>query len=79
MQNKHKFETTITSKHKLLDFHLKEVLEYKDLVKLFVKRDFTALYKQTILGPAWAIIQPLFFIYCFYIFILFSYIIIIFI
>lgn len=55
-----KFKTVITSNHKLFDLHLKEVFEYKDLIKLFVKRDFTALYKQTILGPAWAIIQPLF-------------------
>lgn len=58
--NDKKYKTVITSKHKLLDLHLKEVFEYKDLIKLFVKRDFTALYKQTILGPAWAIIQPLF-------------------
>ena len=49
----------ITSKHRLLDLHLKEVYEYRDLVFLFVKRDFTSRYKQTILGPLWAIIQPL--------------------
>lgn len=38
--------------------HLKETFKYRDLIWLFVKRDFTALYKQTILGPLWAIIQP---------------------
>ena len=54
-----KFKTTITSEHKLFDLHLKETFQYRDLILLFVKRDFTALYKQTILGPAWAIIQPL--------------------
>ena len=54
-----KFKTVITSKHKLFDLHIKETLQYKDLIWLFVKRDFTALYKQTILGPLWAIIQPL--------------------
>lgn len=54
-----KFKTVITSKHKLFDLHIKETLGYKDLIFLFVKRDFTALYKQTILGPLWAIIQPL--------------------
>ena len=43
----------------MLDLHLKETIQYRDLIFLFVKRDFTALYKQTILGPAWAIIQPL--------------------
>lgn len=54
-----KFKTVITSKHKLFDLHIKETLSYKDLIFLFVKRDFTARYKQTLLGPLWAIIQPL--------------------
>ena len=54
-----KFNTEITSEHKLFDLHIRETLRYKDLIFLFVKRDFTALYKQTILGPFWAIIQPL--------------------
>lgn len=53
-----KYKITITSKHKLFDLHLKETFKYRDLIWLFVKRDFTALYKQTILGPLWAIIQP---------------------
>ena len=53
------FKTVITSKHRLFDLHIKETLQYKDLIFLFVKRDFTAKYKQTILGPLWAIIQPL--------------------
>ena len=54
-----KFKTTITSKHKLFDLHLRETFHYRDLIFLFVKRDFVAKYKQTILGPLWAIIQPL--------------------
>ncbi len=54
-----KFKTVITSDHKLFDLHIKETFQYRDLIFLFVKRDFTALYKQTILGPLWAIIQPL--------------------
>lgn len=37
----------------------KEVWQYRDLIWLFVKRDFTAKYKQTVLGPLWAVIQPL--------------------
>ncbi len=53
-----KFSTKIDSKHKLFDLHIKETFKYRDLILLFVKRDFTALYKQTILGPLWAIIQP---------------------
>lgn len=58
MNSKH-FIYTITAEHKLLDLHLKETFQYRDLVFLFVKRDFSALYKQTVLGPLWAIIQPL--------------------
>lgn len=43
-------------------FHLKlrELWQYRDLIKLFVRRDFVAQYKQTILGPAWHILNPLF-------------------
>lgn len=55
-----KFKTRISSEHKLLDLHLRETFQYRDLILLFVKRDFTAMYKQTILGPLWAIIRPLF-------------------
>jgi len=42
----------------LFDFQLKEVWRYRDLLLLFVKRDFVAVYKQTLLGPAWHFIQP---------------------
>ena len=59
MTNTRAFKTLITSHHRLFDLHLKETFQYRDLILLFVKRDFTALYKQTILGPLWAIIQPL--------------------
>ena len=54
-----KFKTHISSEHKLFDLHLRETFQYRDLIFLFVKRDFTAYYKQTVLGPLWAIIQPL--------------------
>lgn len=54
-----KFTTVIVPKTKWFDFHLKEVLRYRDLIFLFVKRNFVSQYKQTILGPAWALIQPL--------------------
>ena len=43
----------------LLDLGLKEVWRYRDLVMLFVRRDFVSTYKQTILGPIWFFIQPL--------------------
>jgi lipopolysaccharide transport system permease protein len=42
-----------------LDLRLGELWRYKDLVLLFVRRDFVAAYKQTILGPLWYLIQPL--------------------
>ena len=42
------------------DIDLKELWRYRDLVFMFVKRDFVTVYKQTILGPLWFIIQPLF-------------------
>lgn len=51
---------TISSKHKLIDFNFKEVWRYRDLLVLFVKRDIVTTYKQTVLGPLWYIIQPLF-------------------
>lgn len=37
----------------------REIWEYRDLLKLLVKRDLTAIYKQTVLGPLWFVIQPL--------------------
>jgi lipopolysaccharide transport system permease protein len=43
----------------LLDLRLAELWRYRDLVMLFVRRDFVAVYKQTILGPLWYLIQPL--------------------
>ncbi len=41
------------------DIHLSELWRYRDLIMLFVRRDFVAVYKQTILGPLWFLIQPL--------------------
>jgi lipopolysaccharide transport system permease protein len=51
---------TIHPKRKLFDLQLRDVIRYRDLVFLFVKRDFVLQYKQTILGPLWLIINPLF-------------------
>ena len=56
---KHKYSEVIKSKHKLLDLNINEIFSYRDLILLFVKRDFITFYKQTILGPLWIIIQPL--------------------
>lgn len=52
------FETVVAPKNKLFDLKLRELWNYRDLIWLFVKRDFVTMYKQTILGPAWAILQP---------------------
>jgi lipopolysaccharide transport system permease protein len=46
-------------KKSLFQINLKELWQYRDLIALFVRRDFVAKYKQTILGPLWFIIQPL--------------------
>lgn len=46
-------------KKSLFEVNLKELWQYRDLVALFVRRDFVAKYKQTILGPIWFVIQPL--------------------
>ncbi|WP_179346226.1 ABC transporter permease [Winogradskyella ursingii] len=51
---------TISSKNKLIDLNFKEIWYYRDLLLLFVKRDIITVYKQTILGPLWYFIQPLF-------------------
>ena len=59
MQKYEQYKITIMSQHRLLDLHLAETLQYRDLIGLLVKRDFVSKYKQTILGPLWAVIQPL--------------------
>lgn len=51
---------TIEAQHSLFDLKLKEVWRYKDLVYMFVKRDFISGFKQTILGPVWFFINPIF-------------------
>jgi lipopolysaccharide transport system permease protein len=57
---KENWDLVIRPRQKLLDFNLRELWHYRDLLLLFVKRDFTAQYKQTVLGPLWHIIQPIF-------------------
>ena len=51
--------TYVSSKQKWFSVNLKEIWKYRDLVFLFVKRDLTTSYKQTVLGPLWIIINPL--------------------
>jgi len=54
------WDLVIEAKTSLFDLNLKDVWRYRDLLVLFVKRDFVSFYKQTILGPLWFFIQPLF-------------------
>ena len=56
---KDQFTTYITAKRRWMDINLKELWHYRDLVMLFTKRNFILIYKQTILGPAWIVLQPL--------------------
>ena len=58
MENQ-QWKTKIGPAKKGVNLNFKEIWSYKDLILLFVKRDFVSKYKQTILGPLWAVIQPL--------------------
>ena len=51
--------TVIRPKGRWFNISLRELYRYKDLIGLFVRRDFVAIYKQTVLGPLWFVIQPL--------------------
>lgn len=55
---KDKWDLVILPKRGWLDINLKQIIFYRDLLIMFVKRDITVVYKQTILGPIWFFIQP---------------------
>ncbi len=59
-ESQQKWTDTIEAKHTLFDLRLKEVWHYKDLIYMFVKRDFVSSFKQTVLGPIWFFINPIF-------------------
>ena len=59
MYKEDKWDLEIVSKTKLFDLNLPELWQYRDLIFLFVRRDLTTTYKQTILGPLWFFIQPI--------------------
>ncbi len=54
------WDLIIKPKNSLLDINFKDIWRYRDLLILFVKRDLVATYKQTLLGPVWFFIQPIF-------------------
>jgi len=55
-----KWDINITANRSSVDLNLKELWRYRDLLAMFVKKDIITVYKQTILGPIWFIIQPIF-------------------
>src|SRR4051812_30283186 len=59
MDNQEDWDLEIKPKTRLVDFNVKEVWRFRDLMWLFVRRDFVAQYKQTVLGPIWHVVQPL--------------------
>src|ERR1700687_5150255 len=60
MGREHSVSATIISPQRSwFDWRLPQLWRYRDLISVFVWRDFVSVYKQTILGPAWHIIQPL--------------------
>lgn len=58
-QTKQNWTTIIRPRTGWMDINLKELWHYRDLVTMFVKRSFTTMYKQTILGPLWILLNPL--------------------
>lgn len=58
-EEKQRYLIHITSKPRWYDLKLREIGQYRDLIFLFVRRNFTTRYKQTVLGPAWLILAPL--------------------
>ena len=59
MQQQTHWDLTIKPHSKWYHLRIKEIFKYKDLLFLFVKRDFVSIYKQTILGPLWFFLQPI--------------------
>ena len=59
-KNTTEWDIIVKPKTALFKLNFSEIWAYKDLILLFVKRDITSLYKQTILGPLWMVIQPIF-------------------
>ena len=57
---KNQWDIIITPKTNFLNLDMHEAWKYKDLLTMYIKRDIVTLYKQTILGPVWYLIQPLF-------------------
>jgi len=57
--NNDEWDLVLQPDNKLFDLKLRELIRYRDLIFMFIKRDFITAYKQTVLGPIWYIVQPL--------------------
>lgn len=57
---KNNWTKVISSKNKLFDLNFREIIDYKELIFVLVKRDLVSIYKQTVLGPIWFLFGPLF-------------------
>lgn len=60
MNNQEYWDIIILPKRNLFSINFKDIWKYRDLLRMFVKRDFVTIYKQTMLGPLWFFIQPIF-------------------
>lgn len=60
MSENTRWTTIITPKNNWFRLNFKEIWDYRDLIFIFVKRDIVAIYKQTVLGPVWFMLGPLF-------------------
>ncbi len=60
MQRQNEWTTIVRPKTGWWDINLRELWDYRDLIRIFVYRDFVVYYKQSILGPLWFILKPLF-------------------
>ena len=59
-QKEENWSLVIKPQSKWLNFPLKEIWSYRDLILIFVRRDIVAVYKQTVLGPLWFFLAPIF-------------------
>ncbi|MBY0424771.1 MAG: ABC transporter permease, partial [Cytophagales bacterium] len=67
MKTERKIVVEISPRNNWWNLSLKEIWGYRDLIALFVRRDFVAYYKQTILGPIWYVLQPLLMTFIFFV------------
>jgi lipopolysaccharide transport system permease protein len=58
--NNNKWDLIIQPKGSLINLNIKEIWQYRDLLEMYIRREIVTFYKQTILGPMWFFIQPLF-------------------